>query len=105
MDEFEELSGSEAAAAVTADPASEFLEREKEELGDVLGEEPAPAVPEPGTTLIESFLASLLATILWHLSAYVKHRIFKASYRPAKWLVQRSLDTGSWVRIPAETIM
>ena len=42
MDEFEELSGSEAAGAAPApalvDPASEFLEREKEELGDVLGE-------------------------------------------------------------------
>ena len=42
MDEFEELSGSEATAPAPApalvDPASEFLEREKEELGDVLGE-------------------------------------------------------------------
>jgi len=50
MDEFEELSGSEAVTevpAASADPASEFLEREKEELGDVLGEEPTPAAPEP----------------------------------------------------------
>ena len=53
MDEFEELSGGEVAAATAAtvdDPASEFLEREKEELGDVLGEEePAAAADQqPG---------------------------------------------------------
>jgi len=59
MDEFEELSGSEAAAAVTADPASEFLEREKEELGDVLGEEPAPAVPEPALDTLSAPMEGL----------------------------------------------
>ena len=55
MDEFEELSGGEVAAATAGatvdDPASEFLEREKEELGDVLGEEePAAADQQPGTS-------------------------------------------------------
>lgn len=48
MDEFEELSGGEAPAAGTDgfDPASEFLEREKEELGDVLGEDTAVAADD-----------------------------------------------------------
>ena len=41
MDEFEV--NTEAAA----DPASEFLEREKEELGDVLGQDDFEAVQEP----------------------------------------------------------
>jgi len=45
MDEFEEVSGSEGLnevpPAAASDPASEFLEREKEELGDVLGDPPA----------------------------------------------------------------
>jgi len=54
MDEFEELSGGEVAAATAAtvdDPASEFLEREKEELGDVLGEEePAAAADQQPAT-------------------------------------------------------
>lgn len=45
MDEFEELSGGEAPAADGFDPASEFLEREKEELGDVLGEDDTTAPP------------------------------------------------------------
>jgi len=61
MDVFEELSGSEGVNEVppsTSDPASEFLEREKEALGDVLGEPPAPTA-EPVVDMLSAPMEGL----------------------------------------------
>jgi len=74
MDVFEELSGSEGVNEVppssdpwskgvnevppSSDPASEFLEREKEDLGDVLGKPPAPTA-EPVVDVLSAPMQGL----------------------------------------------